>query len=75
MLFAIVRSLSFLIAARQATTSVIFACIGALWYMLFGPIYSNWLEVCLALGLALLVRAPAPDPVTTPAALAVDPAP
>ena len=26
----------------------------ALWFLLFGPIYTNWLEVCVALGLALL---------------------
>lgn len=72
-LFAIVRSMSFLIAARRAPTSVLFACIGALWYLFFGPIYSNWLEVCLALGLALLVRAPQGDEDDGPATLAAEP--
>jgi hypothetical protein len=28
----------------------------AIWYLLFGPIYSNWLDVCSALGFALLLR-------------------
>jgi hypothetical protein len=53
---ALIRSLSFLIAERRAATSVIFACALGLWYMLFGPIYSNWLDVCAALGFALMLR-------------------
>jgi hypothetical protein len=51
---ALVRSLSFLLAARRAPTFLIFACVLALWYILFGPMYSNWLDVCAALGMALV---------------------
>jgi hypothetical protein len=51
---ALVRSLSFLLAARRAPTFLIFACVLALWYILFGPLYSNWLDVCAALGMALV---------------------
>lgn len=53
-LFATVRSMSALIALRRAPTSTLFACGLALWYFFFGPLYSNWLDVCLALGLVLL---------------------
>lgn len=59
MLFALVRSISFAIADRRAPTSVIFFSLLAIWFMMFGPIYSNWLEVCAALGLALTRRIPA----------------
>jgi hypothetical protein len=52
----LIRSLSFLIAERRAATSVIFACSLGVWYMLFGPIYSNWLDVCAALGFALMLK-------------------
>ncbi len=55
-LVALVRSMSFLIAERRAATSVLFACSLALWYLCFGPIYSNWLDNCVARGLALVVR-------------------
>ena len=51
--FALVRSLSFALAARRAPTYLLFAGVMALWYMLFGPIHSNWLDVCAALGFAL----------------------
>lgn len=55
-IFALVRSLSTLAAARRAPTIVIFITILALWHMLFGPFYSNWPDVCFALGLSLLVH-------------------
>jgi hypothetical protein len=55
-LVALIRSLSFLIAERRAPTSVIFACSLGIWYMLFGPIYSNWIDVCAALGFALMFK-------------------
>jgi hypothetical protein len=48
-----VRSLSFALAARRAPTYLLFPGVMALWYMLFGPIHSNWLDVCAALGFAL----------------------
>jgi hypothetical protein len=51
---ALIRSLSFLLGARQAPTFLLFACVLALWYVLFGPMYGNWLDVCVALGMALI---------------------
>jgi hypothetical protein len=54
----IVRSLGSLLAARQAPTYVIFACTLALWYVLFGPLYTNWFDVCVALGLAAIAVGP-----------------
>ena len=59
--YGIIRSLSSLIAARQAATSVIFACLIAMWTLLFGPIFSNWIDVCAALGLVLILREASPD--------------
>ncbi|HEY7071383.1 MAG TPA: hypothetical protein VH479_14750 [Acidimicrobiales bacterium] len=56
--FALVRSLSFALAGGQAPTYVLFAGVMALWYMLFGPIGSNWLDVCAALGFALVAADP-----------------
>jgi len=53
---ALVRNMSFLIASRRATTSIILTSVMALWFMFFGPIYSNWLDVCLALGVGLMAR-------------------
>ena len=65
-LVGLIRSLSFLVAGRVAATSAIFAASLALWYMLFGPIYSNWDDVCAALGIVLFMKAvvdpPAADP-------------
>jgi hypothetical protein len=52
--FALARSLSSALAARRAPTYMIFAVVMALWFLLFGPIWSNWLDVCAALGFALL---------------------
>jgi hypothetical protein len=51
---ALIRSMSFLLGARQAPTFLIFAAVLALWYVLFGPMYGNWLDVCAALGMALV---------------------
>ena len=62
---ALIRSMSFLLGARQAPTFLIFACVLALWYVLFGPMYGNWLDVCAALGMALI---PAGAAVTHPRA-------
>jgi hypothetical protein len=53
MLIGLVRSLSFSIAARTAPTSVILAASLAVWFMLFGPISSNWPGVCAGLALVL----------------------
>lgn len=53
---ALVRSLSFAIADRAAPAVVCLAVVMGLWHLLFGPIYSNWHDVCAALGLVLLHR-------------------
>jgi hypothetical protein len=50
---AIVRSLNAALAERAAPASVLLACSLALWYLPFGPIFSDWLDVCVALGLVL----------------------
>jgi hypothetical protein len=60
MVVVIVRGMSFLLAARQAPTYLSFACILALWYLLFGPMYTNWLDVCVALALAAIGAGPRP---------------
>jgi hypothetical protein len=51
---ALVRSLSFTLAARRAPTSVLLLGLVALWFTLFGPLHGNWLDVCVALGLLLV---------------------
>jgi hypothetical protein len=58
-LFALLRSLSTLIAERRATTSAIFASSMAIWFLFFGPMYTNWTAVCFAVGLTLLAAKPA----------------
>jgi hypothetical protein len=54
--FSLVRSLSYRIADRDASTLTIFMCTLALWFMAFGPFFSNWRDVCFALGLVLTAR-------------------
>ena len=61
MLVALVRSMSTLVAEHRAATSVLFGCSLAIWYLCFGPIYSNWIDVCAALGISLLARAAPPS--------------
>jgi hypothetical protein len=56
--FSLVRSLSYRIAERDASTLTIFMCVLALWDMAFGPMFSNWNDVCFALGLALILKNP-----------------
>jgi hypothetical protein len=58
--YAVIRSTSTLLAQRQAPAIVVFMGVLALWHMAFGPIYSNWPDVCLALGVVLLVRTDVP---------------
>jgi hypothetical protein len=57
-MFALARSLSFALAARRAPTYLSFAVIMALWYVLFGPLLSNWLDVSAALAFALVAGQP-----------------
>ncbi|MEQ1786483.1 MAG: hypothetical protein ABL966_05475 [Acidimicrobiales bacterium] len=57
-LLAVVRSLSFALAERQAPTSAILASLLALWSLPFEPSYTYWVRVCVALGLVLVLRTP-----------------
>ncbi len=56
MLVAFVRSMAFRLSDRDAPTSVLFACTLGIWYLMFGTIYGNWLEVCVALGFGMVPR-------------------
>jgi hypothetical protein len=56
----ILRSLVVLIGARRAPTFLIFAGVLALWFVLFGPLYSNGVTVCVAAGLAAVAAGPRP---------------
>jgi len=55
-LVAVVRSLSFSLAARQAPTSVILAALLALWTLPFEPSTTYWVRTCVAMGLVLVAR-------------------
>jgi hypothetical protein len=57
--FTLARGWSFALAARQAPGYLSFAVIIAFWYLLFGPLASNWLDVCSALAFAILAGDPA----------------
>lgn len=63
--FALVRTLSTLSAERRCPPIVAFAVILAIWDLAFGPIYSNWPDVCFALGVTLMPRPPAAGDVVT----------
>lgn len=56
MTFAIVSNLVRLLAQRRAPTALILVGTLALWYLAFGPIFSNWLDVCVAVALLLRER-------------------
>jgi hypothetical protein len=56
-LVLLVRSLSFSLAERQASTSTTLLTFVAVWHLFFGTLYSNWLDVCAAVGLAAMVAA------------------
>lgn len=55
-LFTLVRNVSALLASRTAVPIVLFSTLISMWSMLFGPLYTDWLPVCVALGLAMLTR-------------------
>jgi len=42
------------LAISEAPTSVLFAASLALWYLLFGPIFTDWTNVCAAVGLVAI---------------------
>ena len=54
MLFALVRSMVSSVASSALDTSVALAAILAVWFILFGPIYTNWADVCLGVALVTL---------------------
>jgi hypothetical protein len=58
-LVAVVRSLSFSLAQRTASTSVILAAMLVLWSLAFEPSYTYWVPVCVAIGLVLVPRSSA----------------
>lgn len=49
-------NLARMLAERTAGTLLVFVSISALWNLGFGPLYTNWSDVCVALGLLLAVR-------------------
>ena len=55
-LVAIIRSLSFSLAARQASTAAILAALLALWSLFFEPSTTYWVRTCVAVGLVLVLR-------------------
>lgn len=56
-IFCLTRNLSTLLAGRRAATIVIFFCAVALWSMLFGPLFTDWQMITLALGLSMVPMA------------------
>ena len=66
MLVALVRCMSFSIAARELPASVALAATLAAWFMLFGPIYTNWAGACAGLGLVLTRAATSDRPPQDP---------
>jgi capsular polysaccharide biosynthesis protein len=54
----LVRSFADLLGRRRAGALTSFLVIGGLWYLAFGPVPANLLDVALALGLVLLPRQP-----------------
>jgi hypothetical protein len=58
-LVAVVRSLSFSLAQRTASTSVILAAVLVLWSLAFEPSYTYWVPACVGIGLVLLPKSTA----------------
>lgn len=51
-------NLSRAIARREAGALLVFLCIAALWDLGFGPLYTNWADICVALGLSFAISTP-----------------
>ena len=58
----VVRGLSFTVAARRAPPSAVFMGALGLWYTFFGPIYTNWIHVCVAFAFVVLAVRALDDP-------------
>lgn len=56
MIFSLLKSLTFMLADSHASAPVVFACLLGIWYLLFGTIYANLLDVSSAIGFALLTK-------------------
>ena len=52
----IVTQLSRTLADRTASGLTVYAGLTAIWFLGFGPIYTNWPDACLAVGLLLPLR-------------------
>ncbi|MCW2900612.1 MAG: Capsular polysaccharide biosynthesis protein [Streptosporangiaceae bacterium] len=75
MVIIIVGELVVLLSRRAAPALVCFAGVTALWYLAFGPVYSNMVDVAFAVGLLMSLRTrpidgtdPGDDRVGTPGA-------
>lgn len=66
-LYCLVRNISTLLSSRSADMIVLFTTNLALWSMLFGPLYTDWLSIGVALGLSMLPRSPGHPVNTAPA--------
>ncbi len=55
-LFCLVRNVSTLVAMKLAAPIVLFSTLISLWSMFFGPMYTDWLPICVALGMSMLTR-------------------
>ncbi len=55
-LFCLVRNVSTLVSMKLAAPIVLFSTLISLWAMFFGPMYTDWLPMCVALGLSMLTR-------------------
>ncbi len=53
-IYCLIRNLSTMLALRRADTVVIFFTTVALWSMLFGPIFTDWQMICLALAMSMV---------------------
>ncbi len=54
--FALIRTISVLLAERRCPPIVALAVVLAMWHLAFGPIFTNWPDACFALGVTLLAR-------------------
>ncbi|MGB3411607.1 MAG: hypothetical protein WBA45_10440 [Microthrixaceae bacterium] len=55
-LFCLVRNVSTLVSMKLAAPIVLFSTLISLWSMFFGPMYTDWLPICVALGMSMLTR-------------------
>ena len=56
LLALVVRSFVTVLAVGRPAPVVVFLCILSLWWLLFGPLQSNFADICIVLGLAAPMR-------------------